>query len=105
VASLPDDGSALVVAAVLNSVWAAALVAVTADEARGRYRRVNARVAAQIPIPDLQADLQELVHLSRLAHQQTDVSDSDIDQAVAEALGLDRETRSALRALADDHLG
>ena len=104
VASLPDGQAALVVAAVLNSVWAAALAAVTADEARGRYRRINARVAAQVPVPNLQADVQKLADLSRLAHRQRDVSDSDIDQAVAEALGLDRQTRTTLRALADDHL-
>ncbi len=51
VAAVPDRETALVMAAVLNSTWSYAVAVVMADEARGGYRRLNARVAGSIPLP------------------------------------------------------
>lgn len=102
VAPAPDRETALAIAAVLNSRWTTALTAVTADEARGGYRRINARVTAQIPIPATSKGRALLAELSARAHRGKDVSRTDVDEAVAEALSLPRSTQDALRTLAND---
>jgi type I restriction-modification system DNA methylase subunit len=94
---------ALTAAAVLNSTWVSALVFVTADEARGGYRRINARVAATIPIPTTAASQQALSALSDRAHHGDHVSQGDLDDAVADALDLSASVRDQLRLLAQHH--
>ena len=64
VAPTQDSQTALVIAAVLNSTWASAFVAATADEARGRYRRINAGVTSRIPFPPAGAAHEQLAELS-----------------------------------------
>ncbi|MDH3455623.1 MAG: N-6 DNA methylase [Gemmatimonadota bacterium] len=91
---------ALTAAAVLNSTWVSALVYATADEARGGYRRINARVAATIPIPTTGAGQRALSALSDRAHRGEHVSQSDLDDAVADALDLSASVRDRLRSLA-----
>jgi hypothetical protein len=103
VAAMPDDRSAHAVTAVLNSTWASALVHVMADEARGGYRRMNARVAGLLPVPTAEAAA-PLVALSTDLHHTRTSRDRDLDDAVADALGLAPRTRNALRQLAA-HLG
>jgi len=102
VAPTPDDQTALVLAAVLNSTWAAAFISATADEARGQYRRINARAVSRIPVPPAGATRVTLAELSRRAHRE-DVDREDVDAAVADALGLSPATRRALRSLANRH--
>lgn len=104
VVSLHDRATALAVAAVLNSTWAAALARVMTDEAQNGYRRINARLAGSLPIPESPKARDRLAELSLLAHQKADVSHRDIDEAVADSLGLDTATRRTLRALAADHV-
>lgn len=94
---------ALVLAAVINSTWAAALVHVTADEARGGYRRINARVVASLPMPRESVLTAALAIISRDAHEKHHVSKDELDDAVADALGLSARARSELRALISHH--
>jgi hypothetical protein len=103
VAPAPDRDAAFVAAAVLNSTWATAAALVTADEARGGYRRINARVAGRIPIPRTGSAVTELRGLSVAAHDGTLPDQDELDDAVAEALHLTAATRDALRRLARDH--
>jgi hypothetical protein len=100
----PDAATALVIAATMNSIWSRALTVACADEARGGYRRINSRVAAQIPIPAAGRERDALVDLSRSAHSQRhDHNSSDVDEMVADGLGLSDKARAALRKLATDH--
>ena len=100
-ASTADD--ALVIAAVFNSTWADALVRVTADEARGGYRRINARVASTLPIPRNSSHHAASATLSRQAHEGEHGPTEDIDDAVADALGISPGARSALRRIVHHH--
>jgi hypothetical protein len=102
VSAAPDDESALVIAATLNSVWVRVLVHATGDEARGGYRRFNARAVGGAPVPVPGPARRRLAALSRSTHATHDVDSDDIDAAVADALGLSREIRATLRGLADD---
>jgi hypothetical protein len=99
VAAFPDRTSALAAAAVLNSTWASAYVRVAADEARGGYRRCNARVIGRIPFPP-PSRIQALADLSHQAHHHLDVRIDQIDAAVATALELTEHTQTTLRSLA-----
>jgi hypothetical protein len=102
-APVTDADAALVTAATMNSIWARALATAYADEARGGYRRINSRVAAQIPIPAAGPKRDTLAAFSRLLHNQTDADNNDVDEMVADALDLSSRTRTALRTLAEDH--
>jgi hypothetical protein len=95
-----DRDTALVVAAVFNSVWCAALARVSADEARGGYRRINLRMAGSFPIPPFGASAPPLASLSAAAHEGNGVSADDLDDAVADAFGLSRSVRRILRSIA-----
>lgn len=99
VIAAPDGEAALVFAAVLNSSWAQALVLTTADEARGGYRRINARVVSQIPIPTSGEERRTIAALSARAHRKGNVAQADLDEAVAEALELQSTTKRSLRRL------
>jgi hypothetical protein len=105
VAPAPDRETALVVAAVFNSTWAQALAVASADEARGGYRRINARVAAQMPIPRSGAAVTDLAELSALLHAGRQLSQDTLDNAVANALDLTSETRKGLHTLASNLVG
>jgi len=102
VAAFPDRESALVACAVLNSSWATALAGVLADEARGGYRRFNARVVGSIPLPTAGLAFDRLVRLAFDAHRGSDVPTAQLDHAVAQALGLSGSVQAALRAALDD---
>jgi hypothetical protein len=100
VANLPDRETALAFAAVLNSSWALALIHATADEARGGYRRVNARVAGLVPVPKPGPHLQPLIAIATNAHESRHVRQSDLDAAVAAALDLPPAACDALAPFA-----
>jgi hypothetical protein len=100
VAAAPDRPTGLLVAAVLNSTWAAAFVHVSADEARGGYRRVNARVVSRLPLPVPCSATDTVIRLSADAHNGRPLDCSALDEALADALGLAQSDRVALRALA-----
>jgi hypothetical protein len=102
VASFPDRMTALAASAILNSCWAAALVRVTADEARGGYRRCNARVIGSIPLPRGNGARRSLADFACRAHHAPSYSHADLDASVAEALALAGPVQDRLRALVPD---
>ncbi len=82
-----EDAHAL--AALLNSRWYTALARLRADPARGGFRRFNAGVVRELPVPPAGAPAWErLAVLGR--NRQTD------DEVVADLLGLDIADRRAL---------
>jgi hypothetical protein len=100
VAPFRNRQSALTATAVLNSSWAAALAAVTADEARGGYRRINARVVRSMPTVFGEWG-RTLAALSAGAHEGGHVSQRDLDEAVAAALDLPGVVQDRLLTLVD----
>jgi hypothetical protein len=96
----PDRETALLIAGVFNSVWCHALASVTADEARGGYRRINLRVASGFPIPPSKPATESVISLSARAHEHGDINAVDLDDAVAAAFDLPAGIRRTLRALA-----
>jgi hypothetical protein len=96
ISAAPNRETALAIAAVLNSTWTAVLTSVMADEARGGYRRVNARAMAGIPIPGGDA-LLALANLSLQIHNGKPLDQDELDDAVASALHLSARTQSRLR--------
>ncbi len=96
VSRAPDRNTALAIAAVFNSTWARAVVWALADEARGGYRRLNARIAAQLPVPN-QAACAALAGLSAAAHHHRHADQDALDEAVADALALSPTHRDWLR--------
>jgi len=88
-----DDAHAL--AALLNTRWYAALGRLTADPARGGYRRCNARVVAQLPLPA--GDDTAWQHLAQ-AGRAREIPDA----SVADLLTLDAADRRVLAPLAAD---
>lgn len=103
VASVRSRSSALAITAVLNSTWFAALTAVTATEARGGYRRINASVVAQLPVPRSEHARNDLAALTERAQRTHDVTIHEMDAAVAAALDLSPTDRRELRKLGSSH--
>jgi len=87
------DAAAL--AALLNSRWYTALASLTADPARGGFRRFNARVVRQLPVPPAASP-----GWSQLARRGAcATTDEDL---VADLLHLDATDRRALDRSAPD---
>lgn len=98
--------AALCASAVINSVWTTAYVTVSADEARGGYRRMNATVMERIPMPQRGPARRALAVLAARRHRKPhENEDATLDEAVAAALGLSPGCRAALLSLAADHIG
>jgi len=97
-----DRDAALALAATINSLWIRVLIRTLGDEARGGYRRWNARVMGLVPVPVAGPARTRLAALSLTAHTSDDIDADEIDTAVADALGLSSATRAALRAVARD---
>src|SRR6266704_1727612 len=87
-----DDAHAL--AALFNSRWLTALARLRADPARGGFRRFNARVVRELPVPADPAAWRTLA-----ARGREHVSD---DAAIADVYQLDAGDRRALAELAPD---
>ncbi len=103
VACVRGRAKALAITAVINSSWFAALAAVTASEARGGYRRINASVVAQLPVPSSEPGLRDLAALTERAQWNDDVTLAETDAAVAKALDLSPTDRRELRKLWSAH--
>jgi hypothetical protein len=88
-----DDAHAL--AALLNSRWLSALASLRADPARGGFRRFNAGVVRDLPIPPADSPAWALL---------TDWGRRSVvdDDAIADIYALDRADRRALARLAPD---
>ena len=88
-----DDAHAL--AALLNSRWVSALASLHADPARGGFRRFNAGVVRDLPIPAAESPAwAQLTEWGRRAAVD--------DDAIADIYELDRADQRALARLAPD---
>src|SRR5204863_511714 len=90
-----DDAYAL--AALFNSRWLTALARLSADPARGGFRRFNARVVRELPLPPANAAAW------RAPAEQGRANASD-DDAIADMYQLEAADRRALDASAADPL-
>ena len=88
-----DD--ALAVAALLNSRWLSALAALHADPARGGFRRFNATVVRDLPVPPAESPVWPLL----VDWGRQSMVD---DHAIADFYELDTADRRALAPLAPD---
>ena len=88
---------AYVIAALLNSTIAGALLVCTAERAKDAHYRYFGRTVAALPFPNLATEWDALVRLSRRAHRGADVS-AEIDRAVARLYGVDDQELALLRA-------
>jgi hypothetical protein len=84
-----DGGDAVALAALLNSRWLTALARLVADPARGGFRRFNARVVRDLPIPAAGAPAWAALAALGRRHEPA-------DDAVADAFELDQADRRAL---------
>jgi hypothetical protein len=92
-----DGEDALALGAWLNSRWLTALACLRADPARGGFRRFNAGVVRELPVPA--AGAPAWAALAALGRRR-----EPADEAVAAVLELDRTDRRALACLAPDPL-
>lgn len=102
VARAADRATALAVALILNTTWARAIALATADEARGGYRRINARVAGQMPVP-AGPTRARLAAFGTAAHRKQHAHQDELDDAVADAFGLSTADCDLLRRFAAHH--
>jgi hypothetical protein len=98
-----NDEDALALAALLNSSALRWLARVEADEARGGYRRYNARTVGSLPIPERGSTWADLAAFARSAHARPNAIDQDeLDDLVASAFHLAATARSELVRVAHD---
>jgi SAM-dependent methyltransferase len=90
-------------AAVLNSTVAGALLVAVADRAKDAHYRYFGRTVALLPWPDFSAVERDLVDLSWRAHPGTEVA-PEIDRLVARAYGVSDAELSALRTFLEERL-
>jgi len=95
---------AYVVAALLNSTIAGALLVSVAERAKDAHYRYFGRTVAALPVPALDAEWDALVRLSRRAHRGVDVGEA-IDEAVARMYGVTRDELARLREFLARRLG
>ena len=88
-----DAGDAAALAAWFNSRWLTALARLVADPARGGFRRFNARVVRELPVPRPAAASTCWAELARRGRRC-----EPADDIVADALELDETDRRALAA-------
>jgi len=91
-----------VIAAVLNSTIAGALLLCTAERAKDAHYRYFGRTVAALPFPDTTSEWDALVRASRRAHRGTI---SGVDQAVARLYGVSDQELRALSELLERRLG
>lgn len=92
---VPHPGAAHRLAAWLNATPIRAAAALTADPASGGYRRFNARVVSDLPLPVGVLDNPQLLALGQRGRAGT-LDQQELDEVCHEILGLDRTLASAL---------
>ncbi|MFL6247434.1 MAG: hypothetical protein ACJ74H_15495, partial [Thermoanaerobaculia bacterium] len=97
-----DD--AYVIAAILNSSIAGALLVGVAERAKDAHYRYFGRTIATLPWPQTSPEWERLVRLSRRAHQQHDVM-GELDAVVANLYGVSASELAALQAFVERRLG
>jgi hypothetical protein len=95
---------AYVLAAMLNSTIAGALLVSVAERAKDAHYRYFGRTVAAMPLPPLDAAWDALVRLSRRAHRGADVQEA-IDAAAARQYGVTGEELARLREFLARRLG
>jgi hypothetical protein len=95
---------AYVVAAVMNSTVAGALIAAIAERAKDSHFRYFGRTIAALPWPATGSRVNDLVRLSRRAHRGVDVEGA-IDEIVAELYAVTSRELTALRGFLARRLG
>ncbi|HEX2833639.1 MAG TPA: N-6 DNA methylase [Thermoanaerobaculia bacterium] len=94
---------AYVIAAVLNSTVAGALLVAVAERAKDAHYRYFGRTVAGLPYPDTESQFDRLERLSRRAHRGADVSD-ELDDVVARLYGVSAGELQTLRAFLERRL-
>jgi methylase of polypeptide subunit release factors len=93
---------AFAISAVLNSIIADALLLAVAERAKDAHFRYFGRTVARMPLPPLVAN-DELIRLSRRAHQRRDVRE-ELDRVVAALYGVSERELQMLREFVDHRL-
>ena len=95
---------AYVLAALLNSTIAGALLVSVAERAKDAHFRYFGRTVAALPFPDARPEWEHLLRLSRRAHRGVDLS-ADIDHVVARLYGVTSAELAILRTFLERRLG
>jgi hypothetical protein len=95
---------AYVIAAVLNSTIAGALLVSVAERAKDAHYRYFGRTVGALPWPDVREEREQLVRLSRRAHRGAQVM-PEIDAVVARTYGVGDAELAILRAFLERRLG
>ena len=95
---------AYVIASILNSTIAGALLVSVAERAKDAHYRYFGRTVASLPYPDARSEWDRLVRASRRAHRGADVAD-EIDAAAARVYGVSEEELAVLRAFLERRIG
>jgi hypothetical protein len=93
---------AYVIAALLNSTIAGALLLCTAERAKDAHYRYFGRTVASLPFPETAPEWDALVRASRRAHRG---SVADVDQAVARLYGVSESELELLHDFVQRRLG
>ncbi|MGZ8781702.1 MAG: Eco57I restriction-modification methylase domain-containing protein, partial [Thermoanaerobaculia bacterium] len=94
---------AYLIAAILNSTIAGALLVSVAERAKDAHFRYFGRTVAALPWPDARAESEKLVRLSRRAHRGADVA-KELDASVARLYGVTPAELTVLRAFVERRL-
>ncbi len=94
---------AYLIAAILNSTIANALLVSVAERAKDSHFRYFGRTVAALPWPDTSEESERLIRLSRRAHRGADVA-SELDAAVARLYGVTPAEVATLRAYVERRL-
>ncbi|HEX6095821.1 MAG TPA: N-6 DNA methylase [Thermoanaerobaculia bacterium] len=95
---------AYLIAAVLNSTVAGALLVSVAERAKDAHFRYFGRTVAGLPWPETDPEAERLVRLARRAHRGADV-ESELDAVVSRLYGVTPEEQATLREYLDRRLG
>jgi len=94
---------AYLMAAILNSTIAGALLVSVAERAKDAHFRYFGRTVATLPWPETREHAETLVRLARRAHRGADVA-GELDAIVAELYGVSPSELKTLRAFLDGRL-
>jgi methylase of polypeptide subunit release factors len=99
---------AYVIAAILNSTIAGALLVSVAERAKDSHYRYFGRTMAALPWPDLRPEWERLVRLSRRAHRPDAMREPlmrEIDEIVARLYGVSAKELASLQTFLERRLG